>query len=93
MLSYESDANGNMTYSVDGIFLPTEDGTDQYGLPYSVAKSLSSRVGGGTVWSPFLYKTRQIIYMYNWRFGKNFNLGLKWIGELMNIDKNSLGIS
>jgi PKD repeat protein len=93
MLSYESDENGNMTYSVDGILLPTEDGVDQYGLPYSVAKSLSNRVGGGTVWSPFLYKTRQIIYMYNWRFGKNFNLGLKWIGELMNIDKNSLGIS
>lgn len=93
MLSYESDANGNMTYSVDGIFLPTEDGIDQYGLPYSVAKSLSNRIGGGTVWSPFLYKERQIIYLYNWRFGKNFNLGLKWIGELMNIDKNVLGIS
>lgn len=28
-----------------------------------------------------------------WRFKKNFNLGLKWIGELMDIDKNSLRIS
>jgi len=92
MLSYESDANGNMFYSVDGLSLESEDNIDQYGLPYSVAKSFSNRVGGGKVWAPYLYKQRQVIHMYNWRFGKDFNLGLKWINELMSIDKIYLEI-
>jgi hypothetical protein len=93
MLSYESDTIGNMSYSVDGLSLESEDNVDQYGLPYSVAKSFSNRVGGGKVWAPYLYKQSQIICMYNWRFGKGFNLGLKWINELMEIDKAYLGVS
>ena len=92
MLSYEADEDGNMSYSVDGVSLQPEDGLDAYGLPYSIAKSLTSRVGGGKVWAPYLYKTEQIIYLYNWRFGKGFNLGLKWINELMAIDKEFLKI-
>jgi hypothetical protein len=91
-LSYESDVDGNMSFSVDGINLPPEDGVDQYGLPYSVAKSLSSRVGGGKVWAPYIYKQKQIVYLYNWRFGRGFNLGLTWINQLKNVDKIYLKI-
>jgi len=92
MLSFEADEDGNMSYSVDGVSLQPEDGLDTYGLPYSVAKSLTSRVGGGKVRAPYIYKTEQIVYLYNWRFGKDFNLGLKWINELMAIDKEFLKI-
>jgi hypothetical protein len=92
MLSYESDENGNMTFSVDGYAIGSEEGIDTYGLPYSVAKSLSSRVGGGSVWTPYIYKSKQIIYMYNWRFGSGFNLGLEWINKLKDIDKVTLKI-
>lgn len=90
MLSYESDVDGNMVFYVDALKLKSEDGLDQYGLPYSVAKSFYSRVGGGKVWSPYIYKQKQIIYLYNWRFGKGFNLGLDWIKKLMEVDRTHL---
>ena len=91
-VGYESDENGNMTFYADGLILPPEDGLDSFGLPFFVAKSLSSHVGGGSVWAPYLYKRSQVIYQYNWRFGKDFNLGQQWIQKLMNIDKISLKI-
>lgn len=92
MLAYMSDADGNMTFLVDMIEIGSETGFDQYGLPYSVAKSLSNRVGGGKVWAPFIYRERQIIYLYNWRLGIGFNLNKDWIKSLMGIDKTYLRI-
>ena len=91
-IGYECDAIGNMKFYVDSILLSSEDGLDSYGLPFSVAKSFSSRVGGGSVWTPYLYNRGQVIYQYNWRFGKDFNLGLVWIQKLMDKDKQVLKI-
>lgn len=93
MLAYMSDADGNMTFLVDALELGAEVGSDQYGLPYSVAKSLSDRVGGGKVWAPYIYKERQIIYLYNWRLGIGFSLNKDWVKSLMDIDKTYLRIS
>lgn len=93
MLAFMSDADGNMTFLVDSIEIASEIGSDQYGLPYSVAKSLSNRAGGGKVWAPYIYKERQIIYLYNWRLGVGFNLTKDWIKSLMDIDKIYLRIT
>jgi PKD repeat protein len=89
-LGYECDDNGNMTFYVDAMIVPAQDGLDSYGLPYSVAKSTTPRVGGGDVWLPYLYESGQVIYQYNWRFGKNFNLGQSWIQQLMIKDQQAL---
>ena len=91
-LGYECNENGEMGFYVDALALASEDGLDSYGLPFSTAKSTASRVGGGAVWAPYLYKRNQVIYQYNWRFGKDFNLGQEWIQKLMDKDKQILKI-
>ncbi len=91
-LSYECIENGYMRYSVDGIELPADPGVDDDGRPLAQARSTDVRPGGGQLWAPYLYKAGQAIYMYQLRFGVDFNLGLPWIRELMEIDKRKLRI-
>lgn len=92
-VSYECLPTGIMRYSIDGIEIPAETGTDINGNLYSKAYSTKLRVGGGFTWSPYLYKEGQSLYLYQVRFGTGFNLGLSWITQLMEIDKIELGIS
>lgn len=91
-LSYECMDDGYMRYSIDGVELPASTGVDGDGRTLSQARSKDVRPGGGQLWTPYLYKAGQSIYMYQLRFGVDFNLGLPWIRELMEIDKRKLRI-
>lgn len=86
------DDNGSMKYFIDDYVLPSEDGLDESGLEFSIAYSYYVRLGGGNVWSPYLYKGGQSIQVYNWRFGLNFILDDNWIRELNEIDREKMGI-
>lgn len=89
-LSYECLEDGFMRYSVDGINLPASSDVNDNGIILSQARSTTVRPGGGTLWTPYLYKAGQSISLYQLRFGVGFNLGLSWIRELMEIDKKKL---
>lgn len=91
-LSYECLDDGVMRYSVDGINLPPSLDTDEEGRSFSQARSTKVRPGGGSLWTPYLYKAEQSVSLYQLRFGLGFNLGLPWIRRLMEIDKIKLGI-
>jgi hypothetical protein len=91
-LSYECIEDGFMRYSIDGISLPASPNVDDNGLTLSQARSTTVRPGGGSLWTPYLYKAGQSISLYQLRFGVGFNLGLPWIRELMEIDKKNLRI-
>lgn len=91
-LSYECTGDGWMRFSIDGVKIESETAIDSTGLSLGQARSTDVRPGGGDLWTPYLYKVGQGIHLYNLRFGINFNLGLSWIRQLMEIDKNYLGI-
>lgn len=91
-LSYECLEDGYMRYSIDGVELYPDSGTDEEGRSYSIAYSKVVRPGGGTLWAPYLYKAGQSVTLYQLRYGIGFNLGLSWIRELMDIDKVKLRI-
>jgi hypothetical protein len=91
-VAYECDNSGTMTFYVDGVSLPAEDGIGTDGIAFNKAHSVHERMGGGPVWAPYLYELSQSIYLYNWRYGKNFNLGQSWINSLVGIDKTYLNI-
>jgi hypothetical protein len=85
-IGYVCQGSGSMIFYVDGISVPPETGMGLEGVLYSTAWSRSGRLGGGSVWSPYLYKSGQAVSVYNWRFGANFQLHQKWIQELMALE-------
>lgn len=87
LLSYVCHGEGQMSYYVDAVYVAPEIGLGEEGIPYSVAWSRSGRVGGGSVWVPFLNQTGQGVSIYNWRFGSGFTIHQGWIQELMTIDQ------
>lgn len=86
-ISYICDGEGVMHYYVDGEEIPSQDGVGDEGIQYSIAWSRSSRLGGGNVWIPYLYRNWQNVNMYNWRYGNGINLHQAWIQELMSREK------
>jgi hypothetical protein len=89
-ISYVCSGEGVMSFYVDGITLPSEDGVSQDGLLYSIAWSRSVRQGGGDVWCPCLYEPGQAVSVYNWRFGAGVQIHQLWINELMDRDLQDL---
>jgi hypothetical protein len=87
MLSYVCYGEGEMHYYVDGIDCPCEDGVDESGMPYSVAWSRYSRLGGGNVWVPYLYRDWQTLIMHKWRYASGLILHQQWINELKNLEQ------
>lgn len=93
-ISYICDGEGVMHYYVDGEEILSQDGVGDEGIQYSIAWSRSSRLGGGNVWVPYLYRNWQSLNMYNWRYGNGISIHQAWIRELMDrerliIDENS----
>jgi hypothetical protein len=86
-LGYECDSAGNILFYIDDAIVPAEDGKGPDGIAYNKARSVNSRLGGGPVWAPYLYALNQSIELYNWRYGKDFNLGQNWINQLINVDE------
>lgn len=86
------DDDGHMIYYIDGEKLEAEDGIDDEGLEFSIARSKAVRLGGGNVYCPYLYETNTGINMYNWRVGIGFTIHQEWIKDLMNIDGLDLEI-
>jgi len=84
--------DGTMRFLVDGIEIPVEDGFGPDGFLYSIAHGETSRPGGGNLWAPYLYESGQGIQLYNWRFKAGLNISDEWVGQLLEIDKRSLGI-
>ncbi len=85
-ISYVCVGDGVMLYYADGISVPTEEQTGPEGIPYNTAWSRSVRLGGGDVWSPYLYKAGQSITVYNWRYQTGLVIHQQWLQELMAID-------
>lgn len=85
-LSYVCLGDGLMKFYVDGIDVPPEDLTGDEGIPYTTAYSRYTRLGGGYVWAPYLYRAGQSISVYNWRYQTGLNLHQQWLQELMAID-------
>jgi len=83
---------GTMRYSVDDKIVPAREGIDSEGLEYSIAYNLAERIGGGDVWCPYVYEAGQSITLYNWRFALGVTLTDTWVKDLMDIDKEELGI-
>ncbi len=79
-----------MSFYVDSIEIPPEEGLHPEGQPFSVAWSQEVRVGGGDVWCPYLYAQSQSVSLYNWRFTKNIQIHQQWIRELMAKDLQKL---
>jgi PKD repeat protein len=84
--------DGLMKYYVDGIVLPSDTTLDSEGFSKDIARSEHVRLGGGDVYSPYLYRAGTAIALYNWRVGFNFCIHQEWIQDLMKIDKTNLGI-
>lgn len=89
-LGYVCTGDGKMRYYVDGLYLPPEEGTGPSGVLFSTAWSRQHRQGGGSVWSPYLYKSGQAISVYHWRFVSDVVLHQQWILDLMKIDQRRL---
>ena len=87
-----SDGAGTMTFSVDGEDIPAREGVDLNGLLYSKAYSQKTRLGGGRVWSPYLYNSGQSIILFNWRFANGLVLPDSMMEELVRADKEYLDI-
>jgi hypothetical protein len=85
-LSYVCFGDGVMKFYVDGIEVPSEDLTGEEGLPYNIAWSRYTRLGGGYVWAPYLYKAGQSISVYNWRYQTGLILDQAWLQQLMALD-------
>jgi hypothetical protein len=85
-VSYVGNEEGIVKFYVDGIEVPPEDGTGPDGMLYSTAWSRSVRQGGGSVWVPYLYTAGQSVSIYNWRFGKGFQIHQEWLKQLMAVD-------
>lgn len=86
------DDDGHMMYYIDAEKLESEDGLDDEGFEFSVARTKAVRIGGGNVYCPYLYETNTGISMYNWRVGIGFTIHQDWIRDLMNIDRSDLEI-
>jgi len=86
------DDDGHMMYYVDGERLEAEDGLDDEGLEFSIARTKAVRIGGGNVYCPYLYETNTGINLYNWRVGIGFTIHQQWIKDLMSIDRSDLEI-
>lgn len=84
---------GLMKYYVDGIVLPSDTSLNSDGFSNNISRSEHVRLGGGDVYSPYLYQAGTAIALYNWRVGFNFCIHQEWIQDLINIDKENLGIS
>lgn len=87
---YQCSDGGYMRYYVDSIPLTAEDGFDSNGLLYSRARSTSARVGGGDVWSPYLYGPGQGVSVFHWRMKVNQNISDIWVQDLMHEDEQEL---
>lgn len=86
-ISYICNGEGIMNYYVDGEEIYSQDSVGDEGIQYSIAWSRSSRLGGGNVWVPYLYRNWQNVNMYNWRYGNGINIHQAWIQELMNRER------
>lgn len=93
LLGYECYGSGQMVYYVDGRILPNRSGVGSDGISYGLAHNREVDLGGGDLWIPYLWKKGQSLFMYNWRFGKDFTLGQSWIQRLRDIDKVKLRIN
>jgi len=87
LLTYVCTGVGVMHYYVDGIECPSKDGVGEVGVPYSVAWSRYSRLGGGNVWIPCLNRNWQSVTMYRWRYSSGLVLHQGWINELKEIEQ------
>lgn len=90
LLAYECLGDGAMRFSVDAVEVDPDTGSNNDGLLYSVAQSSTARPGGGLLWVPYLYKSGQGVRLSRVRFGNGFNLGLTWIKEIYQEEKESL---
>jgi hypothetical protein len=86
-LAYVCNGEGEIHYYIDGIECPCETGVGEEGILYSVSWSRQSRLGGGNIWVPYLYRDWQIVNMYRWRYASGLVLNQGWINEIMNIEK------
>lgn len=92
-LAYLCNAEGAMSYMVDGIVLPAEGGAGPEGMPYNIAWTQEPRTGGGDVWCPYLDQAGQALSVYNWRMVKGITLTEDTVRVLFERDKRSLEIT
>lgn len=84
---------GLMSYMVDGIALPAEAGSGTEGMPFNRAWTYEPRLGGGNVWSPYLYGPGQAVSVYYWRMISGFTLSEITVKTLYERDRRSLELS
>ena len=92
LITYVCTGDGKMLFYIDGVECPSETGAGIEGIPYSTAWSRYSRLGGGDVWVPYLYRDWQTVTMYKWRYSSGLVLHQGWINELKELeDPNLIG--
>jgi hypothetical protein len=90
LLTYVCLGEGVMRFYIDSVLCDAKEGTGDEGMLYSVAWSRYSRLGGGDVWLPYLYRNWQSVIMYQWRYASGLVLHQEWIQELYNREREQI---
>lgn len=84
--------DGAMSFYVDAVYVPPEDGVGPDGVPYATAWSRVARRGGGNVWCPYLYEKGQAVTMFRWRQTSKMSISQAWVKDIMDSDRPHLPV-